>query len=91
MPADDLMTSLAQAAERKSFGDSACPGIGDDGIAGIGAAPRRGRQRHCAGSQDLSLQRYDSYRAAERYGLPDGAAGVTMAETIRTHCLDTSH
>jgi len=86
---DALMTSLSAALQERASG-VLLSGIGDDGLAGIGAILNGGGN---AILQDpkTCLCSDAPMKTAEQYGLPAVLPGVTMAEAIRTHCMGSSH
>lgn len=85
---DSLMTSLSAALNERASG-ILLSGIGEDGIAGIGAILKGGGN---AIIQDPKTCLCNDTTAvtARAFGLSTVLPGVTMAEAIRTHCLDGS-
>jgi len=85
---DVLMTSLSDVMKERASG-ILLSGIGEDGIAGIGAILKSGGN---AIIQDPKTCLCNDTTAitAHAFGLPTVLPGVTMAEAIRTHCLDRS-
>ena len=86
---DTLMTSLSDTLDERAVG-ILLSGFGNDGIAGIGTILNRGGKaiiqdpKTCLCSDTTAM-------TAKQFDLPAVLPGVTMAEAIRTHCLDTSH
>lgn len=85
---DTLMTGLSGVLNERASG-ILLSGIGDDGIAGIGAILKGGgnaivqEPKTCLCSDTATL-------TAKQYGVPAVLPGIIMAEAIRTHCLGTS-
>jgi two-component system chemotaxis response regulator CheB len=86
---DTLMTSLSDTLKARASG-ILLSGIGEDGMAGIGAILKGGGN---AIIQDPTtcLCNDTTAMTAKQYGLSAVLPGVTMAEAIQMHCLDTSH
>ena len=86
---DTLMTSLSDTLKARASG-ILLSGIGEDGVAGIGAILKGGGHaiiqdpRTCLCNDTTAM-------TAKQYGLSVVLPGVTMAEAIQTHCLDTSY
>jgi len=86
---DTLMTSLSDTLKERASG-ILLSGIGEDGVAGIGAILKGGGNaiiqdpRTCLCNDTTAM-------TAKQYGLSAVLPGVTMAEAIQTHCLDTSY
>jgi len=85
---DTLMTSLAATMNGRASG-ILLSGIGEDGIAGIGAILEGGGNaiiqdpKTCLCSDTTAI-------TAQQFGLPTVLPGIAMAEAIRTRCLDGS-
>jgi two-component system chemotaxis response regulator CheB len=86
---DILMTSLSNTLKARASG-ILLSGIGEDGMAGIGAILKGGGN---AIIQDPTtcLCNDTTAMTAKQYGLSAVLPGVTMAEAIQMQCLDTSH
>ena len=86
---DTLMASLSDTLKDRASG-ILLSGIGEDGIAGIGAILKGGGNaiiqdpRTCLCNDTTAM-------TAKQYGLSAVLPGTTMAEAIQRHCLDTSH
>jgi len=86
---DTLMASLSDTLKNRASG-ILLSGIGEDGIAGIGAILKGGGNaiiqdpRTCLCNDTTAM-------TAKQYGLPAVLPGTTMAQAIQRHCLDTSH
>ena len=86
---DTMMASLSAALNSRASG-ILLSGLGNDGIAGIDAILKGGGNaiiqdpKTCLCSDTTAL-------TAKQFGLSTMLPGVTMAEAIRTHCLDSSH
>ena len=85
---DTLMTGLSSVLNERASG-ILLSGIGDDGIAGIGAILKGGgnaivqEPKTCLCSDTATL-------TAKQFGVPAVLPGMTMAEAIRSRCLGTS-
>jgi two-component system chemotaxis response regulator CheB len=86
---DELMTSLSTILKERASG-ILLSGIGEDGIAGIEQL-LKGGGNVIVQDPKTCLCSDTTARAAQKYGLSTVLPGVRMAETIRTHCLNTSH
>lgn len=86
---DTLMVSLSDTLKDRASG-ILLSGIGEDGIAGIGAILKGGGN---AIIQDpkTCLCNDTTAMTAKQYGLSAVLPGTIMAEAIQRHCLDTSH
>lgn len=86
---DTLMRSLSDTLKERASG-ILLSGIGEDGMAGIGAILKGGGSaiiqdpRTCLCNDTTAM-------AAKQYGLSAVLPGVSMAETIQTRCMGTSH
>jgi len=85
---DTMMASLSAVLNDRAFG-ILLSGLGNDGIAGIDAILKGGGKaiiqdpKTCLCSDTTAL-------TAKQFGLSTMLPGVTMAEAIRNHCLDSS-
>ena len=85
---DAMMASLSAALNERASG-ILLSGLGNDGIAGIDAILKGGGKaiiqdpKTCLCSDTTAL-------TAKQFGLSTMLPGVTMAEAIRNHCLDSS-
>jgi two-component system chemotaxis response regulator CheB len=86
---DTLMMSLSDTLKARASG-VLLSGIGEDGVAGIGAILKGGGN---AIIQDpkTCLCNDTTAMTAKQYGLSAVLPGVTMAEAIQMHCLENSH
>jgi two-component system chemotaxis response regulator CheB len=86
---DTLMASLSDTLKDRASG-ILLSGIGEDGMAGIGAILKGGgnaiiqEPRTCLCNDTTAM-------TARQYGLSAVLPGTTMAEAIQRYCLDTSH
>ncbi len=86
---DKLMTSLSDTLKARAAG-ILLSGIGEDGMAGIGAILKGGGNAIIQ-EPATCLCNDTTAMTAKQYGLSAVLPGVTMAEAIQKHCLDTSH
>ena len=85
---DTIMASLSAALNERACG-ILLSGLGNDGITGIGTILKGGGKaiiqdpQTCLCSDTTAL-------TAKQFGLSTMLPGITMAEAIRNHCLDSS-
>ncbi len=86
---DTLMASLSDALKDRAAG-ILLSGIGEDGLAGIGAILKGGGTAIIQDPRTCLCNDTTAMTAAQ-YGLSAVLPGATMAEAIQRHCLDTRH
>jgi two-component system chemotaxis response regulator CheB len=86
---DTLMASLSDALKDRASG-ILLSGIGEDGVAGIGAILNGGGNA-IVQDPNTCLCNDTTAMTAKKYGLSAVLPGITMAEAIQRHCLDNSH